>query len=185
MQQFAVDDDVVDAVWQLAKPRPFENLSFSSALRRVLGFSGNGESAESPGSALSSAPITEQVPPTDEPTAELLDDLIRDASNNRARSKAPKADLRELIRVGLLQKDEELFLVDYRGARLQQFKATISSGGLLFDGQHYSMSDLARQLLKKVGYESDSVRGPAHWANGRGVTVRGLWQQLLDKRSHK
>ncbi len=87
------------------------------------------------------------------------------------------------MRVGLLRKDEELFLVDCR-ERLQ-FKATISSGGLLYDGQHYSMSDLARQLLKKVGYESDSVRGPSHWVNGRGVSVKELWQQLLDKRSHK
>ena len=36
MQQFPVDDDLAELVWQLAKPRPFENLSFSAALRRVL-----------------------------------------------------------------------------------------------------------------------------------------------------
>jgi hypothetical protein len=35
-QQFAVDDDLVALVWRLAKPQPFENLSFSAALRRVL-----------------------------------------------------------------------------------------------------------------------------------------------------
>ena len=35
-QQFAVDDDLVALVWRLAKPRPFEILSFSAALRRVL-----------------------------------------------------------------------------------------------------------------------------------------------------
>ena len=36
MPQFTVDEDLAALVWTLAKPRPFENLSFSSALRRVL-----------------------------------------------------------------------------------------------------------------------------------------------------
>lgn len=36
MKQFPVDDDLVLLVWQLAKPAPFENLTFSDALRRVL-----------------------------------------------------------------------------------------------------------------------------------------------------
>ena len=36
MPQFHVDDDVVAAIWRLAKPIPFENLSFSTALRRVI-----------------------------------------------------------------------------------------------------------------------------------------------------
>ena len=36
MTQFTVDDDLVELVWRLANPRPFENLSFSNALRRVL-----------------------------------------------------------------------------------------------------------------------------------------------------
>lgn len=36
MQTFEVDDDLSALVWQLAKPKPFENLSFSGALRRVL-----------------------------------------------------------------------------------------------------------------------------------------------------
>ena len=36
MPQFDVDDDLVALVWQLAKPKPFEVLPFSAALRRVL-----------------------------------------------------------------------------------------------------------------------------------------------------
>jgi hypothetical protein len=36
MRTFEVDDDLSLLVWQLAKPKPFENLSFSAALRRVL-----------------------------------------------------------------------------------------------------------------------------------------------------
>ena len=35
-QQFSVDDELVALVWKLAKPRPFESLSFSAALRRAL-----------------------------------------------------------------------------------------------------------------------------------------------------
>ena len=36
MQRFEVDDDLVAIVWERAKPRPFETLSFSAALRRAL-----------------------------------------------------------------------------------------------------------------------------------------------------
>ena len=36
MKSFPVEDDLVALVWQRANPRPFENLSFSEALRRVL-----------------------------------------------------------------------------------------------------------------------------------------------------
>jgi hypothetical protein len=34
--QFDVDDDLVALIWQLAKPKPFEQLTFSQALRRLL-----------------------------------------------------------------------------------------------------------------------------------------------------
>jgi hypothetical protein len=36
ISQFDVDDDLVALIWQLAKPKPFEQLTFSQALRRVL-----------------------------------------------------------------------------------------------------------------------------------------------------
>lgn len=36
MQTFLVDDDLAAVIWRLAEPKPFENLSFSAALRRVL-----------------------------------------------------------------------------------------------------------------------------------------------------
>ena len=36
MPQFTVDEDLAALVERLAKPRPFENLSFNVALRRVL-----------------------------------------------------------------------------------------------------------------------------------------------------
>lgn len=36
MPEFMVDDDLAELVWELAKPKPFEQLTFSAALRRVL-----------------------------------------------------------------------------------------------------------------------------------------------------
>ena len=36
MPQFNVDEDIAALVEKLAKPKPFENLSFNSALRRVI-----------------------------------------------------------------------------------------------------------------------------------------------------
>lgn len=36
MQQFDVDDDLAEEVWRLANPRPFENPTFSDALRKAL-----------------------------------------------------------------------------------------------------------------------------------------------------
>jgi hypothetical protein len=36
MPQFTVDEDLAAVVERLAKPKPFENLSFNTALRRVL-----------------------------------------------------------------------------------------------------------------------------------------------------
>lgn len=36
MPQFTVDEDVAALVERLAKPKPFENLSFNAALKRVL-----------------------------------------------------------------------------------------------------------------------------------------------------
>lgn len=36
MPQFDVDEDLAAMVWLMAKPKPFENMSFSAALRRVL-----------------------------------------------------------------------------------------------------------------------------------------------------
>lgn len=36
MPQFTVDEDLAALIEKLAKPKPFENLTFNSALRRVL-----------------------------------------------------------------------------------------------------------------------------------------------------
>jgi Arc/MetJ family transcription regulator len=163
MQQFPVDEEVVAVVWKRANPRPFEQLTFNSALRRVLGIASG---KESEGRA---AGGTESQEPTGE------------AAGSRGRTKAPKADLQRLVQAGLLREREELFLIDYQGNRIKQGKAIVAGGGLQFKSQHYSMSLLAKDLLKEVGFQSDFVRGPAHWVNSHGVSVKALWQELMDR----
>ena len=144
MREFPVDDDLVALIWQRADPRPFEQLSFSEALRRVL--------------KLPRSPLEDP------------------------RRRAPKADLHELVRLGVLRESQELFLLGYQRNRVGPYKATISGGRLLFKGQLSSMSTHARDLLKKEGFSSDSVRGPEHWATSDGTRVCDLWEQVLGAR---
>lgn len=99
------------------------------------------------------------------------------------RTKAPKASLKILVREGLLKEGERLFLIGYKGNRIPQQEAVVSGSGLLHKGQHYAMSDLAKELLKQVGFSSNSVRGPLHWANAKGNTVANLWQRVLARRT--
>jgi len=47
------------------------------------------------------------------------------------------------------------------------------------------MSNLAQELLKKVGFKSDSVRGPSHWVTAKNMSIKDLWQQLMDKQAKK
>lgn len=176
MHQFEVDDEVVEAVWQRANPRPFENLSFNSALRRVLGLASEPERDVTPSGTTSAGTTSGRQQETDERFG-------GEAPVARPRRKAPKANLRKLVAAGLLRNAEELYLIDYQGKRVADYAAKVSGTLLLFKGEHYSMSDLARDLLKKVGFRSHSVRGPAHWANVSGVSVKDLWQQLLDARN--
>ena len=113
-----------------------------------------------------------------------LEQLLKEAMAGR-RTKAPKADLKALIQAGLLRSGERLYLVDYRGKRLAQYEAVVSGALLEFKGQHYTMSNLAQELLKKVGFKSDSVRGPSHWVTAKNVSIKDLWQQLMDKHAKK
>jgi len=41
------------------------------------------------------------------------------------------------------------------------------------------MSDLAVELLKQQGYQSDSVRGPMFWFNEDGASIKNIWEQYL------
>lgn len=162
MHTIEVDDDVFSVLQKHA--RPFVDTP-NSTLRRLLEI----DPLEKPSVVMKTE--------TEEQTDELsLEELFRHIP---PRGKAPKTDLKLLVRSGLLCDGENLFLVDYQKNVIQQFNAVISGDELMFRGKPYSMSELARILLKQIGYTSDSVRGPAHWANSNGVTVKDLWEQYL------
>jgi hypothetical protein len=95
--------------------------------------------------------------------------------------KKPKTNLQKLIQSGILEEGQTLFLYDYRGQKLSQYQAIVSGNRLLWNGQRYNMSPLAEMLLKEEGYQSNSVRGPAHWYNADGISIKQLWDQYLSR----
>lgn len=161
MPSIQIDEEVFAVLQQNAKP--FVD-SPNSTLRRLLGVE------QQP----------RQTPANAKAAAAELDELLLEALESR-RTKAPKADLRVLVRSGILREGERLYLVDYQGQRVPQQEAAVARGMLVFKGQHYTMSNLAQELLKKVGFKSSSVRGPSHWANVKGITITALWQQWSEK----
>lgn len=193
MRSFPVEEDVVALVWAKAKPAPFEQLSFSDALRRILA---DAHSAVKP-VAQPPANLTAKLaadsgralePRTRHPTAdEMLAELGQNPTDSPdRRGRAPKADLRELVRLGYLKDGQDLTFVDFRGKTHPKGKAKVSGDDLLFaDGRRYSMSALAGLLLKQHGYVGESVRGPEHWMNSEGTKVRELWETALLKRDRK
>jgi len=158
-----IDDEIFGLLQKNAKP--FVD-SPNSTLRRMLGLRVNGVAAK-----------VAEVP-------DELERLLRSAMDGR-RTKAPKADLKALIQAGLLRNGERLYLVDYQGKRVPQYEAVISGALLEFKGQHYTMSNLGQELLKKIGFKSHSVRGPSHWVTAKNISIKDLWQQLIDKQTKK
>ena len=94
--------------------------------------------------------------------------------------KKPKTNLLELINAGKLHENQILFLYDYRGNKIEGISAKISNGSLIYEDLSYSMSELAKILLKQNGYESDSVRGPAFWFTEQGESIKDIWGRYLD-----
>ncbi len=97
------------------------------------------------------------------------------------RGKERKADLPTLIRAGLLQEGQTLYLLDYQARRVEGYEAIVSGKCLLWNNDSYSMSKLAKICLREEGFKSDSVRGPAHWSTSEGITVKDLWNRYLSK----
>jgi len=93
--------------------------------------------------------------------------------------KKPKTDLSKLVRAGLIQEGQLLSLRDYQGRVINGCEAAVSRGALLWNGKRYSMSNLAKILLKQQGYESESVRGPSFWYTEDGTSIKNLWDQYL------
>lgn len=163
MPTIQIDDEIFVLLQKNAKP--FVD-SPNSTLRRMLGLRANGAAATPAGA-------------TDD-----LEQPLKEAMAGR-RTRTPKADLKALVQAGLLRDGERLCLVDYQGKRITQYEAVVSGALLEFNGQHYTMSNLAQELLKKVGFKSDSVRGPSHWVTAKNVSIKDLWQKLMDRHAKK
>lgn len=94
----------------------------------------------------------------------------------------PKASLGRLIKAGLISNGQKLFLHDYQGRPVPNAVAYVGGDGVfssLERNRLYSMSDLAQDLLKKQGYTSDSVRGPAHWYTDTGRSISEIWEEHI------
>lgn len=165
MHTIKVDDEVFAVLQKNA--RPFVD-SPNTALRKLLGLRVNSAVVESAEMAVDS-----------------LEDLYQEVKASRAnrRTKAAKANLKDLVRVGLLRTGEHLYLVDYQGRRVGPEASVTGTALLDYKGRHDTMSHLAQELLKKVGFKSDSVRGPAHWVSANNVSIKDLWQQFQDKQA--
>ena len=173
---FTVEDDVVALVWEQAEPAPFEQLSFSEALRRVLDRK-----------ARQTMQVVPQTLPKSKPSAPDADELLAElltlpASAAGGRNRAPKADLRELVRLGILKEGQELIFFDYKGHPKPKHKAILKGRDLIYQQVVYSMSALSILLLKQEGYIAESVRGPDHWGTMEGKRIRELWEGVLRQR---
>ena len=165
MESIKVDNDVFAHLQKHA--RPFIDTP-NSTLRRLLGIDviANAQSQRK-------SPIAANV---------VLDDLLAESlAAVNSRTKAPKTDLEVLIKGGFLQNGQKVYLVDYQSNRVQNIFALISGSDVSYNNEPYSMSSLAQELLAKVGFKSNSVRGPAHWVTEDGKLIKDLWQQYLDQ----
>ena len=97
------------------------------------------------------------------------------------KKKGQKTSLDKLIRCGLLKEGQVLFLYDYQKKRIPGFDVPIIEDHLRWEGKLYSMSKLAEILLKQNGYNSNSVRGPAHWFTEDRNSIQKLWEYYLEK----
>lgn len=97
--------------------------------------------------------------------------------------KKSKVNLKILVSAGLLIEGQELILVDYSGNAYPDFTCFIRGKDVEYRGQRYSMSNLAKLLLKKLGYSSNSVRGTEHWITNENKTILEIWNSYLTRQT--
>ena len=168
METIEIDTDVFTYLQKHA--RPFVDTP-NSTLRRLFGID------------VSTSQVKKKSLPLLD--ADLEELLAKNPTSTDKRTKAPKANLELLIQKGFIQNGQKLYLIDYQGNRIQNASASITGVDLIYNDQRYSMSNLAQELLIKMGFKSESVRGPAHWITDKGNSIKDLWQQYLDSQLKK
>lgn len=153
MRNIEIDDEVF--AYLQSKAVPFVETP-NLTLRRLFSLDGKPAKSEEPSSQ-----------------------IVQAQRIGRVRKKQPKADLPKLGQAGLLQEGQTLYLHDYQGEKIPGYDSTISGKNLLWNNELFSMSKLAKECLKKEGFSSESIRGPAHWFNADGISVKELWEQYL------
>lgn len=105
----------------------------------------------------------------------------RYSSSLKAAKKKRKTNLPELVEAGILHENQALTFQNYRGVKFPKYKVIISDGLLKWNDTLYSMSDLARTILKDLdeNHSNDAVRGPIFWITQQGETIAELWDQYL------
>jgi hypothetical protein len=151
MKTIEIDEEVF--AYLQSKAIPYEDKNPNDTIRRLFGFDQK---------AISSRVIS----------------LPQVRSRKVEGGKKRKASLIELVNAGLLEEGQILHVRDYQGRKIPDSEAMIHQGRLHRDGVTYSMSKLAEKLLKGQGYNSDSVRGPAHWFTSNNISIKNLWEKL-------
>ena len=154
MKTIEIDEEVY--AYLQSKAIPYEDKNPNDTIRRLFGFDKKA--------------IPSRVIPLPQVRSRKVDG-----------GKKRKASLIELVNAGLLEEGQILHVRDYQQREIQDSEAMVHQGGLLRGGVKYSMSNLAKKLLKGQGYGSNSVRGPAHWFTSNNISVKDLWESYLKK----
>lgn len=100
-------------------------------------------------------------------------------------TKSKRANLKILVREGLLNDGDILFMTNYKGERIIDEYAKVKNGKLLYKEEPYSMSRLAIEILEKNNYSPSAIRGPKMWKTEGGVTITELWLEYLKTKENK
>ncbi len=103
--------------------------------------------------------------------------------------KARRVTLQELVDAGLIKDGQTLFLFYNQRISDEQVQIVVSSNKLKYkkDGNLYSTSDLALNLLKKhklIGSDRTAVRGPLYWQTEDEKILNDLNEQVRRKRGY-
>ncbi len=151
MRTIEVDDEVF--AYLASKAIPYQEITPNLTLRRLFNLSGKASSG----------------------------DISKGRTPQSTDKRQRKTNLQELIKTDLIREGQTLFLYDYQGRKIDGYEAVVSGKSLLREGKPFSMSELAKEDLKEKGFTSESVRGPAHWYNSDGISIKDLWSQLILK----
>jgi hypothetical protein len=165
VRQILVDEQVYEEIARRALP--FVDREPNDTLRRLLGVA-------------TAPPDGADGGPSGVASSRGATAATRAAAGPRRGRRVPRVRLSTLVATGWLTRGESLTCVDSSGTPVPNGSATVGTGNkLVRNGQWYSMSRLAIELLRSAGHEIEAARGPAHWRTADGRTLLELWRAHL------